>query len=140
VPAKPFHVVPHAKDDHHWAVRREGASRASSLHATKEEAVRAAIVTAKRERAELEIHTQDGKIVERNSYDHDSRESRIREAMNGKPKTAQNLYRALVENGFIGAWKDRTDIGDSVEYIRAFRERASIRRRDKNKESPRGDS
>lgn len=130
MPAKPVHVVPHAKDDHHWAVRREGASRASSLHATKEEAVR----------AELEIHTQDGKIVERNSYDHDSRESRIQEAMNGKPKTAQDLYRALVENGFIGAWKDRTDIGDSVEYIRAFRERASIRRRDKNKESPRGDS
>jgi hypothetical protein len=28
-----------------------------------------------------------------------------------KPKTAQELYRALVANGFIGAWKDRTDIG-----------------------------
>src|SRR3954468_7606851 len=48
----------------------------------------------------------------------------------GKPRTAQELYRALVENGFIGMWKDRTDIGDSVEYARKLRERASKRRHD----------
>ncbi|MGI8854368.1 MAG: hypothetical protein ACR2JW_01330 [Thermomicrobiales bacterium] len=36
-----------------------------------------------------------------------------------KPKTAQELYRALVENGFIDGWKDRTDIGDS--YARNIR-------------------
>lgn len=39
----------------------------------------------------------------------------------GKPKTGQELYRALVESRFIGAWKDRTDIGDSVEYARLLR-------------------
>jgi hypothetical protein len=72
--AKPVHVVPHAKGDRQWAVRREGATRASSLHATKEDAVRAATVTAKRERTELEVHTQDGKIAERNSYGHDPRD------------------------------------------------------------------
>ena len=47
----------------------------------------------------------------------------------GKPKTGQELYRALVENGFIGAWKDRTDIGDSVEYARLLRKRANERLR-----------
>jgi hypothetical protein len=41
-----------------------------------------------------------------------------------KPKTAQEQYRALVENGFIGAWKDRTDMGDTLEYARLLRERA----------------
>lgn len=46
-----------------------------------------------------------------------------------KPKTTQELYQALVENGFIGAWKDRTDIGDSVEYARLLRKRASERLR-----------
>jgi hypothetical protein len=44
-----------------------------------------------------------------------------------KPKTGQELYRALVDNGFIGGWKDRTDIGDSVEYARLLRKRASER-------------
>ncbi|MDQ2784544.1 MAG: hypothetical protein M3Y58_06025 [Chloroflexota bacterium] len=47
----------------------------------------------------------------------------------GKPKTGPELYRALVENGFIGAWKDRTDIGDSLEYAHWLRKRASERRR-----------
>ncbi len=46
-----------------------------------------------------------------------------------KPKTGQELYRALVESGFIGAWKDRTNIGDSVEYARLLRKRASERLR-----------
>jgi hypothetical protein len=46
-----------------------------------------------------------------------------------KPKTGQELYRALVENGFIGGWKDRTDIGDSLEYARLLRKRASERLR-----------
>lgn len=46
-----------------------------------------------------------------------------------KPKTGQELYRALVESGFIGAWKDRTDIGDTAEYARLLRKRASERLR-----------
>lgn len=71
---RPVHVVPRADGPKHWAVKREGAKRASSLHATKEEAVRAATITAKRERTELEVHTQDGRIAERNSYGHDPRD------------------------------------------------------------------
>ena len=69
---RPVHVIPH-EGERDWAVKREGAKRASSLHTTKEAAVRAATVTAKRERAELEIHTRDGKITERSSYGHDPR-------------------------------------------------------------------
>jgi hypothetical protein len=46
-----------------------------------------------------------------------------------KPQTGRELYRALVENGFIGGWKDRTDIGDSVKYARLLRRRATERLR-----------
>lgn len=48
-----------------------------------------------------------------------------------KPKTGQELYQALVESGFIGGWKDRTDIGDNLEYARLLRKRASERLRGK---------
>ena len=47
----------------------------------------------------------------------------------GKPKTGRELYEALLANGFIGAWKDRTDIGDSTKYARTLRENAGKRRR-----------
>ncbi len=47
-----------------------------------------------------------------------------------KPKTAQELFRALTDNGFIGVWKDRTDIGDSSDYARKLRRRASTRHHD----------
>lgn len=45
-----------------------------------------------------------------------------------KPKTAQKLYQALVENGFIGAWKDRTDIGDTLEYVQRLKDEGRARR------------
>lgn len=119
----PIHVIPHSNSTKHWAVKREGAKRASSLHTTKEEAVRAATVTAKRERTELEIHTQDGKIAERNSYGHDPRDRKTQESPS-KPMTGRELYPMLLKNGLIGLWKDRSDIGDSSEYARVLRERA----------------
>ena len=37
------------------------------------------------------------------------------------------LVAELTANGFIGAWKDREDIGDSVEFARRLRERAQTR-------------
>lgn len=61
-----FHVVPH---DEGWAVEREGASRATSVHGTKSEAV-----TAGRERAKagaagrLVVHRQDGTVQDSFSY------------------------------------------------------------------------
>jgi hypothetical protein len=43
------HTVPHYEG---WANEREGATRASSVHATKEPAVEAGRLTAKRDRVE----------------------------------------------------------------------------------------
>lgn len=46
-----------------------------------------------------------------------------------KPKTGPELYEALVANGFIGAWKDRADIGDTLEYVRRLKDEGRERRR-----------
>jgi len=35
----------------------------------------------------------------------------------------------LAKSGFAGLWKDRTDIGDSVEYARKLRRQAEARGR-----------
>jgi hypothetical protein len=45
----------------------------------------------------------------------------------GKPRTGKELLDALVASGFVGAWADRTDIGDSVEYARQLRRQAERR-------------
>jgi hypothetical protein len=44
--------------------------------------------------------------------------------------TAGELLKVLQEEGIIGMWKDRDDIGDSVEFARKLRERATRRRSD----------
>lgn len=64
----PIHTVP---SDDGWANRREGSDRASSMHDTQADAIRAARDTALRERVEHFIHGGDGRIRERNSYGHD---------------------------------------------------------------------
>lgn len=58
-------------DDSKWAVEKEGISRASSLHDTKESAAMAGRENAINERSELLIHGKDGKIQERNTYKQD---------------------------------------------------------------------
>lgn len=55
----------------------------------------------------------------------DDEESILSSSMEGKPRTGKELYDALVANGFIGSWKDRTDIGDTLEYARMLRTRAN---------------
>jgi hypothetical protein len=40
-----------------------------------------------------------------------------------KPRTGREMLQALKANGFVGAWKDRDDIGDSVEFARELRRR-----------------
>ncbi len=62
------HVVPSAAG---WTVRKTGASRASSTHATQHEAVAAATRIARNQRTEVYIHGRDGRIRERNSYGQD---------------------------------------------------------------------
>lgn len=48
-----------------------------------------------------------------------------------KPKTAQELYQALVKNGFIGAWKDRTDMAAPAEYVQKLKDQARERRQER---------
>ncbi len=48
-----------------------------------------------------------------------------------KPKTAQDLYQALVKNGFIGAWKDRADMADPTEYVQKLKDQARERRQER---------
>lgn len=64
-----IHVVPHESG---WAVRREGAERASSTHDTQGQAERAARRTAIRESGETFIHRRTGEIRDRNSYGNDT--------------------------------------------------------------------
>ena len=62
------HVVPSAGG---WSVRRAGAVKASSTHATQQEAIAAATQIARNQRTELYVHGRDGRIRERNSYGND---------------------------------------------------------------------
>lgn len=36
--------------------------------------------------------------------------------------------RALLESGLVGLWKDRTDIGDSLEYVQKLKDQGRRRR------------
>jgi hypothetical protein len=58
-------------DESKWAVEKEGSSRATSLHQTKDAAEQAGRKSAINERSELLIHGKDGKIQERNTYKKD---------------------------------------------------------------------
>lgn len=64
------HVVPRS-DVGGWAVQREGAGRASSLHDTQAEAIKAARRIAQREHSELFIHRPNGQIRDRDSFGND---------------------------------------------------------------------
>ena len=65
---KGTHVVPR---DNGWAVRKEGASRASKIFTTQADAVKYARELAQKEKAELYVHRRDGTIRERSSYGND---------------------------------------------------------------------
>lgn len=63
------HVVPRSGGG--WAVERGGAERASKVTRTQEQAIKAGKTIAERERDELVIHGEDGRIREKNSYGND---------------------------------------------------------------------
>jgi hypothetical protein len=56
------------EDEAKWAVQKEGASRAASVHEKKDAAEKAGRQSAINEHSELLIHGKDGKIQERNTY------------------------------------------------------------------------
>jgi len=62
------HVVPHEDG---WAVRGAGSRRASSIHQTQEEAIRAGREIAQNQGSELFIHGRDGRIRDRDTHGHD---------------------------------------------------------------------
>ena len=66
---KNIHITRRSSGD--WAAKREGASRAGSVHRTQREAIDAARRTAIRERGEVVIHGEDHKIRDRDSYGND---------------------------------------------------------------------
>ena len=47
------------------------------------------------------------------------------ETENRRIGTAGELLKVLQDEGIIGMWKDRDDIGDSAEFARTLRERAT---------------
>lgn len=52
-----------------------------------------------------------------------------------KPKTGRELYTILMENGLMGMWKDRPDIGDILEYVQKVKDES----RELRQERPRKD-
>jgi hypothetical protein len=62
------HVVPHEGG---WAVKREGADRATKVVPTQKEAEEVARDIARNNGGEVLIHGRDGQIRERNSYGSD---------------------------------------------------------------------
>lgn len=65
---KNIHVVPHPDG---WAVKREGAERASAVLRTQEQAAGRARDIARPEHGEVFIHGKGSQIRERNSYGND---------------------------------------------------------------------
>lgn len=65
---KNAHVVP--REDG-WAVKREGASRASKTFDTQADAIKYGRDQAKGNKGELFIHGRDGRIRDRSSYGND---------------------------------------------------------------------
>lgn len=62
------HIVPH---DNGWAVKGEGADRASSVHQTQREAIERGREIAQNQGSELFIHGRGGRIRERDTYSKD---------------------------------------------------------------------
>jgi hypothetical protein len=63
-----YHIVPNGGQ---WAVQREGATRATSLHPTQAAAIEAGRQHAINRSAELVIHRPNGQIRDSDSYGND---------------------------------------------------------------------
>ena len=65
---KDYHVVPQGEG---WAVKREGAERASSVHETQQDAIKDGKRLAQSNKTELVIHRPNGQIRDSDSYGND---------------------------------------------------------------------
>lgn len=66
---KTHHVVPNP--DGGWDVKRGGASRASSHHDTKQDAIERGREISRNQGTEFRIHNQDGRISQSDSHGND---------------------------------------------------------------------
>ena len=73
--SKPQHV--YSKGDGSWGVKYTGASRARSVHATQEQAIKAAKSLAQVYHSELIVHGRYGRVQERCSYEDSPRSGRV---------------------------------------------------------------
>jgi hypothetical protein len=62
--------------DKGWRVEVEGTARPRSIHGSQAEAAKAGRDIARKNKSELLIHGQNGKIRERNTYGHDPRRTK----------------------------------------------------------------
>lgn len=54
------------------------------------------------------------------------------------PNKKQLTGKALLESGLVGIWKDRTDIGDTLEYVQKLKDQARQRRQKRLRKYLRG--
>jgi hypothetical protein len=47
------------------------------------------------------------------------------------PKQQPLTVKALLESGIVGLWKDRTDIGDTLEYVQRMKDERRERRQER---------
>jgi hypothetical protein len=66
---KTNHVVPARSSG--WSVKKSGATKASRIFETKDEAIQYGRSLSKTEKTELYIHKKNGMIQNRNSYGND---------------------------------------------------------------------
>jgi hypothetical protein len=66
-------IVVEPRPDGRWARQKNGTKRAASLHNTQAQAERAARKQAKREKTELVIKGENGRIQRRDSFGNDPR-------------------------------------------------------------------
>ena len=66
---KSHHIVPNPEGG--WDVKRGGASRASSHHDTKREAIDRGREISRNQRTEFRIHNKDGRIARSDSHGND---------------------------------------------------------------------
>jgi hypothetical protein len=62
--------------DGQWARQKQGSNRAASLHNSQSAAVKAGRAQARRERTELIVKGEDGRIRDRESFGADPRRSK----------------------------------------------------------------
>lgn len=67
---KNIHVV-YRSETKDWAVKKEGNKRASKVVSTKREAEDLGRALAKKDKVELVIHNEDGKISDKDSFGND---------------------------------------------------------------------